>query len=191
MTLKNVKVTEDVKKQLDDISIEKETYNVTIQRLLNENKLLKARCDELKQDKELFIELTQMSKARRVKHNAILEPEDIEILLKEGVNDFYRQEYKVNVPLANYSVSPLELVGLASIINALYEIDIEYDENYDFDKNKLFKLSDRLQAIAYNTIEYKRKDYDELELDDFFYQILKCNVRDYNVKDDLLEYFKE
>ena len=57
-----MKVTEDVKKQLDDIAIEKETYNVTIQRLINENKLLKARCDELKQDKE---NLTQLAFANR------------------------------------------------------------------------------------------------------------------------------
>lgn len=191
MTLKNVKVTEDVKKQLDDISIDKETYNVTIQRLLNENKLLKARCDELKQDKELFIELTQMSKSRRVKHNAILEPEDIELLLKEGVSDFYREKYSINHPYAHYTMTPLELVGLASIINALYEIDIEYDENYDFDKNKLFKLSDRLQDSCSYAIQYRKQEYNDIELDDFLYQILNCNVRDYNVKDDIIEYLKE
>ncbi len=191
MTLKNVKVTEDVKKQLDDISIEKETYNVTIQRLINENKLYKARCDELKQDKELFIELTQMRKARRVNHKALFEREDIELLLKNGVSDFYRQEYKTNHPHAHYSMTPLELVGLASIINALYEIDIEYDENYEFDKNKLYKLSDSLQDSCSYAIEYKHIEYNDIELDDFFYQLLKCNVRDYNVKDDLLEYLKE
>lgn len=40
MSLKNIKVTEEVKEQLDDYAYDKETYNVTIQRLLNENRAL-------------------------------------------------------------------------------------------------------------------------------------------------------
>lgn len=41
MTLKNIKVSDNVKSQLDDIAYEKETYNVTIQRLILENMRLK------------------------------------------------------------------------------------------------------------------------------------------------------
>ena len=36
----NIKVTENVKKQLDDMKLEGETYNVLIQRLMQENKSL-------------------------------------------------------------------------------------------------------------------------------------------------------
>lgn len=50
MTLKNVKVTDEVKQQLDDYALDKETYNVTIQRLLLENM-------RLKEDKELLTRL--------------------------------------------------------------------------------------------------------------------------------------
>lgn len=50
MTLKNIKVSETVKKQLDDYALEKETYNVTIQRLLLENM-------RLREDKNLLTRL--------------------------------------------------------------------------------------------------------------------------------------
>lgn len=50
MTLKNIKVSETVKKQLDDYALEKETYNVTIQRLLLENM-------RLREDKNLLTKL--------------------------------------------------------------------------------------------------------------------------------------
>ena len=50
MTLKNIKVTDNVKKQLDNYALEKETYNVTIQRLLLEN-------HRLHEDKEILTKL--------------------------------------------------------------------------------------------------------------------------------------
>ena len=41
MSLKNIKVTDEVKQQLDKYALDRETYNVTIQRLLLENMRLK------------------------------------------------------------------------------------------------------------------------------------------------------
>ena len=78
MSLKNIKVTESVKTQLDEYAFEKETYNVTLQRLINENNLLLARCEELKQDKELLINIRESKNDRVIKHNAIFEKKDIE-----------------------------------------------------------------------------------------------------------------
>lgn len=184
MSLKNIKVTEDVKKQLDDYALDKETYNVTIQRLVNENNLLQARCEELKQDKEMLINLRESNK-RVIKHNAIFEEKDVDVLLSEGLTEFYRQEYK-GYPDSNYSSTPLELVGLINILNALYELDVDYDGSYD--KQKLFKLID---GFNYSIREYKGKDYTDFPSDESLYSILKCDYRDYDVKHDLLRYLKE
>lgn len=46
----NIKVTENVKKQLDDMKLESESYNVLIQRLMLENK-------ELRQDKHTLMKI--------------------------------------------------------------------------------------------------------------------------------------
>ena len=50
MSLKNIKVTDEVKQQLDDYALDKETYNVTIQRLILENM-------RLKEDKKVLTKL--------------------------------------------------------------------------------------------------------------------------------------
>lgn len=50
MTLKNIKVTENVKDKLDSIAYEKETYNLTIQRLIYEN-------EQLRKDKEMLMKI--------------------------------------------------------------------------------------------------------------------------------------
>lgn len=185
MSLKNIKVTEDVKQQLDDYAMDKETYNVTIQRLIHENNSLKERCDELKQDKELFREIHQMKK-RPIRHNPIFEYNDIGILVNEGINEFYRQQYKNDSPEENYASTPLEIVGFISILNALYELDVEYEDDYD--KQKLFDLFDNLNhSIRW----YKGEDYNGIDYEESLYNILKCDYRDYDVKDDLLQYLKE
>lgn len=185
MSLKNIKVTEEVKHELDDYALEKETYNVTIQRLIRENISLKERCEELKQDKELFMEINRMKK-RPTRHNAIFESDDIKLLIKEGITEFYRQEYK-NDADGNYSSTPLELVGFINMLNALYELDVDYEGDYD--KQKLFDLIDALNDCIYR---YKDKDYrDSPSYEESLYDILKCDYRDYDVKDDLLKYLKE
>lgn len=46
----NIKVTENVKKQLDEMKLESESYNVLIQRLMRENK-------ELRQDKDTLMKI--------------------------------------------------------------------------------------------------------------------------------------
>ena len=46
----NIKVTENVKKELDDLKLESESYNVLLQRLMRENK-------ELRQDKEMLMKI--------------------------------------------------------------------------------------------------------------------------------------
>ena len=46
----NIKVTENVKKQLDKMKLESESYNVLIQRLMRENK-------ELRQDKDTLMKI--------------------------------------------------------------------------------------------------------------------------------------
>lgn len=46
----NIKVTENVKKQLDEMKLENESYNVLIQRLMRENK-------ELRQDKDTLMKI--------------------------------------------------------------------------------------------------------------------------------------
>lgn len=50
--MKQIKISEKVKNELDNIAEDKETYNLTIQRLINENK-------ELKQDKKDLIEIAK------------------------------------------------------------------------------------------------------------------------------------
>lgn len=57
MNLKNIKVTEDVKSQLDNIAYDKETYNVTIERLIRENKQLFIENKRLHFDKEVLTKL--------------------------------------------------------------------------------------------------------------------------------------
>ena len=54
MDLKNIKVTEKVKSELDDIAYDKETYNVTIERLIRENKRLFLENHRLHFDKEVL-----------------------------------------------------------------------------------------------------------------------------------------
>ena len=46
----NIKVTENVKKQLDEMKLESESYNVLIQRLMRENQ-------ELRQDKDTLMKI--------------------------------------------------------------------------------------------------------------------------------------
>lgn len=46
----NIKVTENVKKELDDLKLESESYNVLIQRLMRENQ-------ELRQDKHTLMKI--------------------------------------------------------------------------------------------------------------------------------------
>lgn len=57
MDLKNIKVTEKVKSELDDIAYDKETYNVTIERLIRENKKLFLENHRLHFDKEVLTKL--------------------------------------------------------------------------------------------------------------------------------------
>ena len=133
----------------------------------------------------MLINIRESKNDRVIKHNAIFEKKDVEVLLSEGLTEFYRQEYK-DYPNPNYSSTPLEIVGLINILNALYELDVDYDGDYD--KQKLFKLID---GLDYSIREYKGKDYSDFPNDENLYSILKCDYRDYDVKDDLLEYLKE
>ena len=57
MELKNIKVTESTKAGLDAIAFEKETYNVTIERLMRENKRLAIENVRLHYDKELLMKM--------------------------------------------------------------------------------------------------------------------------------------
>lgn len=52
MEMKQIKITDKVKKELDAIAEDKETYNLTIQRLIKENK-------ELKKDKKDLIDIAK------------------------------------------------------------------------------------------------------------------------------------
>lgn len=45
--MKQIKISEEVKKQLDTMAYDKETYNITIQRIIRENKQLKEDKDKL------------------------------------------------------------------------------------------------------------------------------------------------
>lgn len=47
MVLKQIKITESVKNELDSLKHEKETYNLVIQRLIKENAELKADKEKL------------------------------------------------------------------------------------------------------------------------------------------------
>ena len=57
MELKNIKVTEKVKSELDAAAYDKETYNVTIERIMRENKRLAIENLRLKYDKELLMKM--------------------------------------------------------------------------------------------------------------------------------------
>lgn len=57
MVLKNIKVTENVKSELDSLAYEKETYNVTINRLIRENERLKIENGRLHYDKKVLTRL--------------------------------------------------------------------------------------------------------------------------------------
>ena len=52
MEMKQIKITDKVKKELDAIAEDKETYNLTIQRLIKENR-------ELKKDKKDLIDIAK------------------------------------------------------------------------------------------------------------------------------------
>ena len=45
--MKQIKITEDVKAQLDGLKFDKETYNLVIQRLIRENQQLRTDYDKL------------------------------------------------------------------------------------------------------------------------------------------------
>lgn len=55
--MKNIKVTEKVKAELDAAAFDKETYNVTIERILRENKRLAIENLRLKYDKDFLMKM--------------------------------------------------------------------------------------------------------------------------------------
>lgn len=55
--MKNIKVTEKVKSELDAAAFDKETYNVTIERILRENKRLAIENLRLKYDKDFLMKM--------------------------------------------------------------------------------------------------------------------------------------
>lgn len=55
--LKNIKVTEKVKAELDAVAFDKETYNVTIERLMRENHRLAIENARLHFDKQLLMKM--------------------------------------------------------------------------------------------------------------------------------------
>ena len=57
LELKNIKVTEKVKAELDAAAFDKETYNVTIERILRENKRLAIENLRLKYDKDFLMKM--------------------------------------------------------------------------------------------------------------------------------------
>ena len=57
MELKNIKVTEKVKSELDAVAYDKETYNVTIERLMRENRSLKIENIRLQYDKDFLMKM--------------------------------------------------------------------------------------------------------------------------------------
>ena len=57
LELKNIKVTEKVKSELDAAAFDKETYNVTIERILRENKRLAIENLRLKYDKDFLMKM--------------------------------------------------------------------------------------------------------------------------------------
>lgn len=185
--LKQIRIKRSVCDRLDNHKGKDDSYTDVVKALLDENERLTSRCEELQADKQVFMRLNELRK-RTVKHNAILESEDIEVLLNEGVNVFYRQHYTGNYR-HEYVATPLELVGVISILNALYELDIEYGKTYDIDRTRLHKLMQDFDALRLTN--YKGEDYDDFDMEDSLYEILKCNYRDYDVKDDLAEYLQK
>ena len=57
LELKNIKVTEKVKAELDAAAFDKETYNVTIERIIRENKRLAIENLRLKYDKDFLMKM--------------------------------------------------------------------------------------------------------------------------------------
>ena len=57
LELKNIKVTEKVKAELDAAAFDKETYNVTIERIMRENKRLAIENLRLKYDKDFLMKM--------------------------------------------------------------------------------------------------------------------------------------
>lgn len=57
LELKNIKVTEKVKAELDAAAFDKETYNVTIERIMRENKRLATENLRLKYDKDFLMKM--------------------------------------------------------------------------------------------------------------------------------------
>lgn len=55
MSMKQIKISDKVKEELDNIKLDKETYNITIQRLIYENK-------QLKHDKEMLMQIAVNNK---------------------------------------------------------------------------------------------------------------------------------
>lgn len=138
MSLKNVKVTEDVKKQLDDIAIEKETYNVTIQRLINENKQLKK--NEEKTDTLLeFYEMKTRDMSQLYPANNMLE-------LVIETNGYYTNTHN---PALNY---------LEQINRVLLNQDLTSEEMYDELKEDI-EINEDLSKEQIFTVICYAKDY--------------------------------
>lgn len=51
--MKQIKISEEVKKQLDTMAYDKETYNITIQRIIREN-------ESLKRERQSFMDTTDL-----------------------------------------------------------------------------------------------------------------------------------
>lgn len=138
MSLKNVKVTEDVKKQLDDMAIEKETYNVTIQRLINENKQLKK--NEEKTDTLLeFYEMKTRDMSQLYPANNMLE-------LVIETNGYYTNTHN---PALNY---------LEQINRVLLNQDLTSEEMYDELKEDI-EINEDLSKEQIFTVICYAKDY--------------------------------
>lgn len=124
MSLKNIKVTELVKSQLDEYALDKETYNVTIQRLILENM-------RLKEDKRVLTKLLlQDTQSSYVEEKYV--PFIESILFDTSSDEGDRLNYLVNYFINVDDISKEELLSCIQIVKETH--DISSGALLDFEK---------------------------------------------------------
>ena len=94
MVLKNIKVTEKVKAELDAIAYDKETYNVTIERLMRDNQRLAIENLRLQYDKQFLMKMVLNDESIAdlgVEHKYV--PFITSVLFENNLSDAERLEY--------------------------------------------------------------------------------------------------
>lgn len=117
----NIKVSENVKKELDDLKLESETYNVLLQRLMRENK-------ELRHDKETLMKIAMKTPDSiafpQITHSTYFAL--MQVLNDNALSNIDKLNY-----LKMYLKPSLE-INHKEVLNAINSFSDEFEEYNDF-----------------------------------------------------------